>query len=63
MAQNFRVRAYGDTSYFRDSKEKAYATATQVMQGNGCGCIEQRQPNGCWKMISRFEPWYGIVAV
>lgn len=62
MQKNFRIKAYGDTSYFRASKESAEAVAIEVIQKNGCGYIEQRQPSGLWTLLSRFEPQYGIVA-
>lgn len=60
MANNFRTMAYGETSYFRSTKADAEAAANEVMARNGCGCIQQRQSDG-WKIVSRFEPFYGIV--
>lgn len=62
MDVKFRTMSYGDASYFRSTKADAEEAAQQVMARNGCGCIEQRQPSGLWKVISRFEPSYGIVA-
>ena len=60
--RKFRVRSYGDSSFFRRTKNAADAAALEVMQRNGCGCIEQKQESGLWKLVARFEPWYGIVA-
>lgn len=57
----FRVMSYGSTSYFRRTKKAAIDAAEGVMQQNGCGCIQERQTNGLWKITARFEPWYGIV--
>ncbi len=59
----FRVKSYGDSSFFRRTKNDADVAAQEVLQRNGCGCIEQKQESGLWKLVARFEPWYGIVAV
>ena len=61
MRPSFRVQAYGDVSYFRRSRDAADAAAQAVMARNGCGNIQQRQASGTWKIVARFEPWYGIV--
>lgn len=58
----FRIKSYGGSSYFRDTEASANQEARTVLSKNGCGHIEKRMPNGIWKIISRFEPWYGIVA-
>jgi hypothetical protein len=57
----YRVMSYGDSSYFRDTEASAKEAAAAVLLRNGCGHIEKRMPNGRWQVISRFEPWTGIV--
>ena len=57
----FRVKSCGDTSFYRKEKGKAEDEAKTILQRNGCGFIEEKQSNGLWKIIARFEPWYGIV--
>ena len=58
----FRVKSFGDSSFFRRTEDAATTAAQEVMKRNGCGCIERKQESGTWKLVARFEPWYGIVA-
>lgn len=57
-----RVQEYGVTSYWPKGLAGAVEVANTIMNRNGCGNIQQRQPDGTWKLTHRFEPWYGVVA-
>lgn len=50
-----RVMEYGVSSYWPATMKQAEQTAQHIMSRNGCGHIEQRQPDSTWKITHRFE--------
>lgn len=58
---NIRVQEYGAFSYWPRTMKQAEEIAEQVMQRNGCGNIQERQSDGTWKLVGRFERYTGII--
>lgn len=58
---DIRVQEYGACSYWPRTMEQAEGMAMRVMRRNGCGNIQERQPDGTWKIVGRFEWHTGIV--
>lgn len=58
---NIRVQEYGVTSYWPQTMSHAERVVAQIIERNGCGNIQQKQPNGTWKITHRFERHTGLV--
>lgn len=60
--RKFRIEIPGSNSVYVDSYESAESIASSVMAANGFGYIHTFG-NGPSRLLARFEPFYGVVAV
>ena len=58
---DIRVQEYGAYSHWPRTMKQAEEMVEQIMRRNGCGNIQERQSNGIWKLIGRFERRTGII--
>ena len=56
----YRIKSFGDTSYFRESAFDARNVILDVLRNSGCGILEMRCGE-VWRIVARFEPFYGII--
>lgn len=57
-----RVQEYGAVSYWPTSMARAKEVVDIIIGRNGCGNVQQRQPDGTWQMTHRFDRAYGMVS-